>query len=136
MYTPPDAVALTSTLSPGLSPTASRTFLGSVTWPLTVMVVVMIRSGNFQSLRIDRRVFHRISTGHFHQFVGAGTADQSAFREGVKLGLVIVIRAGLFDIHAARCGGPHLHLVPGLQAHGITHFLVQRHSAFDRDGRC
>jgi len=29
------------TLSPGLRPTSSRTFLGNVTWPLTVMVVVI-----------------------------------------------------------------------------------------------
>src|SRR5271167_2175033 len=39
---PPDAVARISTLSPGLSPTASRIFFGSVTWPFTVIVVMVV----------------------------------------------------------------------------------------------
>src|SRR5436305_8036024 len=37
--TAPEAVAHTSTRSPGLMPTASRTLLGNVTCPLTVTVV-------------------------------------------------------------------------------------------------
>src|SRR5690348_2380074 len=45
MITAPEAVARTSTRSPGLMPTASRTFFGSVTCPFTVTVVVMKGSG-------------------------------------------------------------------------------------------
>src|SRR5579871_723847 len=53
---PPDAVARTSTTSPGLSPTASRTFLGSVTWPFTVIVVtaVSIRFARWQTKVVPR----------------------------------------------------------------------------------
>src|ERR1700686_5161972 len=45
MYTPPEAVARTSTRSPGLMPAASRTCFGSVTCPLDVTVVVMAALG-------------------------------------------------------------------------------------------